>query len=252
MQIEKIETSTPLIPTKQTTMLQKIQHWLQKILGNSRTPQEIYNFLTHLSVITRNEFIINKDLYKEQENSRLFAYNIEKQITEELKQNKYYNEWNYIQDTHRFRFSSEVHGITPHEIQTIEADWLHPINPEKFYSVNNMTVILHLPLYDLRRLLKVMKPININITTNHCMTEVDKNFKYYALWDIVIKYIPLDYCENEQIEFDVITFIKESSFSDKNCFDWGHFRKLVWIAKPYEAIKTPQITWWGQQKILDQ
>ena len=90
MQIEKHENNSPILPNKETTMLQKIQHGLQKILGKSRSPEEIYSFLVQLQNIARNEFLSNQDLYKQQEDSQLFVDNIKSKVIEYTKKDSYF------------------------------------------------------------------------------------------------------------------------------------------------------------------
>ena len=232
MQIEKHENNSPILPNKETTMLQKIQHGLQKILGKNRSPEEIYTFLAQLQNIARNEFLSNQDLYKQQEDSQLFVDKIKSKVIEYTKKDTYFTTSEFMwEDSHNFLTSSTVNGISPDDIQKIHADRIHPINPSKYYAVNGISFILKLAKDDIPKFMKATIPVNTNLVKNG-MTFWEEQYRYLQLGDIMIKYLPY----SNEFHVDFITLIKETIHAGKDCYDGWNYRKLVWIAKPFPEV----------------
>lgn len=231
MKVEKYEAPAPLIPDTKTTALQKIRHGLQKILGNSKSPEEIYTFLSKIQNVARNEFLTNQEIYKQQEDSKLFVENIQKLIMNNIKDDKYFS-FLYAQDeSHNFLEANMVHCISSNDIQRINANLMHPIDVNKHYSVNGISYILHLAKDDIPRLIKAATPVNTNLLDNW-MTYREDQYRYLQLGDIMIKYLPHD----NEFHIDFITLIKESVECNNDLHNWENYKKLVWIANPFPEI----------------
>lgn len=221
------------------TLLQKIWHALQKILGHSRSPQEIYKFCVELTNIARNEFLNNQKIYMQEDTSQLYIQHVQEKITARLKKDWYFKNQSTLDDSHSFMGSSHVNWILPDDIKNVQADRIHPINPDKYYSVNWLWFILHMPAYDVDKVLDASLPIQIDLVQNG-MKSVEEQYEYMALWDVIVKHIP----GRNELHIDIITLIKETAIADKDCYDGLNYRKLVWIAKPFAPITTNNILPW--------